>query len=71
MAMEIQIFGSALEKFIQSLEKLTVAKILRTIDLLERFGLHLGMPHAKKAKDHLLELRIRGHQEVRIFLHFS
>lgn len=32
--MEIRIFDNQLEKFIQSLEKSTIAKVLRTIDLL-------------------------------------
>lgn len=68
--MEIRIFDSELEKFIQSLEKPTIAKVLRTIDLLEIFGLRLGMPHTKKVAERLFELRIRGYQEVRIFYTF-
>jgi hypothetical protein len=58
------------EKFIYSLEKQTIAKTLRTIDLLERFGFNLGMPHSKKMPGNLFELRIRGQQEVRIFYCF-
>lgn len=68
--MEIRIFDSALEKFVQSLEKSTAAKTLRTIDLLELFGPQLGMPHARKITNRLFELRIRGSQEVRIFYTF-
>jgi len=56
-----------LEKFIQSLEKSTIAKTLRTIDLLEKFGYDLKFPHSKKIAKNLLELRIRGRQEIRIF----
>ncbi|OGL65993.1 hypothetical protein A2753_02015 [Candidatus Uhrbacteria bacterium RIFCSPHIGHO2_01_FULL_47_11] len=55
------------EVFIASLEKPTIAKVLRTIDLLERFGHQLGMPHSKRVNRDLHELRIRGQQEVRIF----
>lgn len=55
------------EKFIASLEKPAVAKVLRTIDLLERFGHQLGMPHSKWVNRDFFELRIRGQQEVRIF----
>lgn len=69
--MEIRIFDSDLEKFIHSLEKPTIAKVLRVIDLLEMFGPHLGMPHAKKVANRLFELRIRGRQEVRIFYTFN
>ena len=58
------------EKFIFSVEKQTIAKILRTIDLLEKFGHKLGMPHSKKVSGQLFELRIRGQQEIRIFYCF-
>ncbi len=68
--MEIRIFDNELEKFVQSLEKPTIAKVLRTIDLLELFGPQLGMPHTKKIVNRLFELRIRGSQEVRIFYTF-
>ncbi|MFA5792579.1 MAG: type II toxin-antitoxin system RelE/ParE family toxin [Candidatus Gracilibacteria bacterium] len=55
------------EKFILKLEKPTIAKVLRTVDLLEKFGNDLGMPHSKKIRHNLFELRVRGGQEVRIF----
>lgn len=69
--MQIKIFDSILEQFIQSLEKATIAKVLRTIDLLERFGHQLGMPHSKKIGAALFELRVRGQQEIRIFYTFQ
>jgi len=62
--------NSNVEKFIQSLEKQTIAKVLRTIDLLETFGHKLGMPHSKMISKGLFELRIRGKQEIRIFYSF-
>ena len=65
--MKIILFDSRVEVFINSLEKLTVAKVLRTINLLETFGSSLGLPHSKRIKKKLYELRIRGKQEVRIF----
>jgi len=68
--MEIKIFDEPLEEFIESLEKLTIAKVLRTIDLLKLFGPRLEMPHAKRISKQLFELRIRGKQEVRIFYTF-
>src|SRR3990167_641452 len=67
--MQIHIFPEV-EKFITSLEKQTVAKVLRTIDLLEKFSHNLGIPHSKKVAKHLFELRVRGQQEVRIFYCF-
>ena len=69
--MGIRIFDDSLEKFIHSLEKSTIAKVLRTTDLLEAFGSRLGMPHSKKVGANLFELRVRGNQEVRIFYTFQ
>jgi len=37
-----------IEKFIQSLQESTIAKIFKTIDLLEKFGYRLPMPYSKK-----------------------
>jgi len=68
--MEVRIFGVSLEKFIENLQKPTIAKVLRTIDLLEKFGQKLGLPHTKKISARLFELRIPGKQEVRIFYSF-
>jgi len=61
---------SKVEEFIYSLEKQTIAKILRSIDLLERFNYRLGTPHSKKLQKDLYELRMQGKQEVRIFYTF-
>ncbi|PJB15407.1 type II toxin-antitoxin system RelE/ParE family toxin [Candidatus Falkowbacteria bacterium CG_4_9_14_3_um_filter_38_19] len=68
--MKINILDASLEKFIKSLEKSTIAKVLRIIDLLEKFGHNLGLPHSKKVCGQLYELRIRSAQEVRIFYIF-
>ena len=69
--MKIRIFDNSLEKFIQSLEKSTIAKVLRVIDLLEKFNFRLDLPHSKKISNRLFELRIRGKQEIRIFYTFQ
>lgn len=58
------------EELIESLEDQTIAKVLRSIDLLEKFGHLLTMPHAKKIAKNLFELRITGRQEIRIFYAF-
>lgn len=68
--MKVKLFDSALERFIRSLGKPTIAKVLRTIDLLEIFGPKLGMPHSRKISGELFELRARGVQEIRIFYVF-
>ncbi len=68
--MKIVFFDSTLEIFIASLETPALAKVLRTVDLLEMFGNQLGAPHSKKVDRDLFELRVRGKQEVRIFYAF-
>lgn len=68
--MEIRILDDSLEEFVFSLEKKTISKVLRTIDLLEQFGEKLSLPHSKKILSNLFELRIHGNQEIRIFYTF-
>jgi len=67
--MEIRI-DKTVEKFIMSLEKNTIAKVLRTIDLLEIFNHCLGMPHTRKICPNIFELRVRGKQEIRLMYTF-
>lgn len=69
--MEIIFFDGTIEIFLAKLEKPVVAKVLRTIDLLEHFGNQLGMPHSKNIGHKLFELRIRGQQEIRLIYAFS
>jgi len=64
--MKIQI-TEEIQKFIALLEKLAIARVLRTIDLLEQFGYKLSLPHSKSLGRGLFELRVRGKQEVRLF----
>jgi len=68
--MNIQFFDDSIKKIVFSLEDFAIAKSLRTIDLLEEFGYGLGMPHSKKIKKNLFELRVRGKQELRIIYCF-
>ncbi len=68
--MEIRFLNKQIEAFIENLEKPFIAKVLRTLDLLEKFGNNLGMPHCKKIDKDLFELRIRGKKEIRIFYCF-
>lgn len=69
--MRVLFFDNKLEEFIKILEKSTIAKVLRAIDLLEKFGHQLEMPHSKNVGRGLFELRVRGKQEIRIFYTFS
>lgn len=58
------------EEFIKFLDSSTIAKVAHEIDLLEKHGPYLGMPHTKKLSSDLYELRIRRKQEVRILYGF-
>jgi phage-related protein len=60
----------AVEDFLHKLKDKELAKVLRHIELLEEFGNKLGMPHSRHLADGLLELRIRGTRELRIFYCF-
>lgn len=54
--------------FINSLDGKSKSKIINAIDLLEEFGISLGLPHTKKLiGTSLWELRILGSNNVRIF----
>jgi phage-related protein len=52
-------------EFIFSLSKPTIAKSFRLFDMLEHYGLIVGMPYVKKITPDLWELRIRGQVEIR------
>jgi len=64
------IYDNSVGKAILKLEETSMAKVVRTIALLEKFGEELRMPHSKKITSKLFELRIKGKQEIRIFYTF-
>lgn len=75
MGFEIEYYKTSsgnevVKDFIDKLPKIPGAKLGRQLDLLEEFGNELGMPHVKSLGDGLLELRVRGKQEVRVFYVF-
>lgn len=57
--------------FILSLSDRTIAKFYTRLDLLEKFGHLLRMPHVKKIDSQLYELRIRGEEEIRFIFIFK
>lgn len=58
------------EEFVKSLPESTIAKVAHKIDLLEKHGAYLSMPHTKKLTSVLYELRVRGKVEIRIIYVF-
>jgi phage-related protein len=67
--MQVDLLESV-EIFLTSLTEKEIAKVILTIELLEEFGNTLNMPHSRHLADGLLELRIRGSREVRLFYCF-
>ena len=67
--MEVSLLDQV-EKFLSRLTEKELAKVIRTIELLETFGNQLGMPHSKSFENGLIELRVRGSREIRIFYCF-
>lgn len=59
------------EKFFKKQRPQAQAKMGRLIDLLEKYGSILGMPHAKMLGGGLYELRVRGKEEIRIVYFFQ
>ncbi len=65
---ESPVGSKPVEEFINTLEEKTQNKIIRTLELLEEFGVNLGPPHTKKLTGTpLWELRIIGADNIRIF----
>lgn len=57
-----------IEEFVNSLEEKTKIKVFRMLDLLEEFGVRLGLPRVKKVTGTpLWELRVLGSDSIRIF----
>lgn len=76
MSWEVNLFTTnrgerPVASFILELDATTKAKVANLLDLLERCGPKLGMPHSKKMSQGLYELRVRGKIEVRIFYTFK
>ncbi len=60
-----------IDDFIKEQDLRTRKKIAFLINLLERFGMHLGMPYSRKITDKFYELRVRGKVEIRIIYTFK
>lgn len=59
--------GYPVKEFIGSLNSKAKSKIINALDLLEEFGISLGLPHSKRISGReLWELRILGKDNMRI-----
>ena len=68
--MKIIYANSKIEVFIKKVNKNLSARIVRTIDILERYGNNIEFPHSKSIGRGLFELRIEGNPQVRIIFMF-
>ena len=50
---------SPVKEFVDELDAQSRAKVAKTLNLLEEYGIALGMPYTKHLEKHLWELRIR------------
>lgn len=59
---------SPVNDFIDSLQPVQKGKIINAIDLLEKYGLYISIPHSKKLSGfkNLFELRTSGKSPVRL-----
>lgn len=62
---------NSLNKIFEEVNKSTSAKIIHSINLLEKHGPFLGMPYSKKLQKSLYELRILGKENIRIMYSFK
>lgn len=70
MNMQIEIIVNEIDKFILNLDAQTKARVLRYLELLEKYEHKLGMPYSKSLHKGLFELRVTGNKQVRIIYCF-
>ena len=58
-------------KFLMSLDDISVARVNKSLGLLEKYGEQVRYPHTKYIRDGLFELRITGIKHIRIFLYLG
>ena len=68
--MEVAYIHPDIKRRISELPAPVKARVLQLIGLLEVHEYHLSMPYSKKIERGLFELRVMGHQHVRIFYTF-
>lgn len=68
--MKIETIVNEIDKFILNLDIQTKARVLRYLELLEKYEYKLGMPYSKSLHGGLFELRITGNKQVRILYCF-
>ncbi len=64
--MNIETITSQIDDFILKLKPETRARVIRVIELLEKYENKLGMPFSKSIGNALFELRIIGKEHIRI-----
>jgi phage-related protein len=68
--MEVIYAHSKIERFILGLDVVTIERVEKVIDMLEKYGNQLGYPHSKSIGNKLFELRVVGRRQIRILYTF-
>lgn len=68
--MEIIYWNKNIERFLIDLDKITLSRVLNSVNLLEKYGHMLDMPDSKSLSRGLFELRTQGKVKVRILYIF-
>ena len=58
-------------EFIDCLDYVTRAHVLKVIDRLQKYGSDIGLPFSKSLGNGLFELRVVGSKQVRLFYVFN
>ncbi len=69
--MKINFLFTKTFEFLSALDGVSVAKINKSLGLLERFGNNIHYPHTKHVGGGIFELRVIGAKQIRIFFIFK
>lgn len=69
--MKISFLFSKTYDFLMTLDDISVARVNKSLELLETYGEHARYPHTKHLRDGVFELRIIGVKHIRIFFIFK
>lgn len=58
--------NSPVREYIDGLSSQEAARVSMELDLLQEFGISLGMPHVRPLQGKLYELRVRGQMQHRV-----
>ncbi len=61
------VVATKVQEFVSSLESQSYVRVIKSIDLLEKYGYLLSFPQSRAFGNGLFELRVHGQSEIRLF----